>query len=368
MYGTTDGGGAAGAGTVFKLTPPAAGQTAWTESVLYSFFGGADGGGSFASLMMDKTGALYGTTITGGDTGAGVVFKLTPPGAGQTAWTESVVYSFAGGSDGYDPWGAVIEDSSGALYGTTTLGGDFAVGNVFKLTPPVDGQGVWAETTLYSFTGGDDGGVPFAGLIQDQNGALYGTTAGRGKGSDGVVFRLTPPAGGKGKWKETVLHAFRGGADGSSPAAALIADSAGVLYGTTDGGATSHGTVFKLTPPTDGSNHWAETVLTRFQGGGFNGNGPWASVSQDAAGALYGTLLAAGSSTFGSVFKLTPPAAGATKWTRSVLSTFKAGQGGQFPYSNLVVGTNGTLYGTTFGSVNQKTGRADPGTVFQITQ
>jgi uncharacterized repeat protein (TIGR03803 family) len=367
VYGTTDSGGTAGAGVVFKLVPPAAGQTAWTETVLYNFTGGADGGGSFANLMMDKTGALYGTTISGG-TGAGVVFKLTPPAKGQTAWTESVLYAFTGYNDGNDPWSVLIEDSQGTLYGSTTLGGANGFGVIFKLTPPAKGAAAWTETVLYNFTGGNDGGVPFGGLVQLADGALYGTTGGLGAHHNGVVFKLVPPANPKGRWKYHVLHSFKGGLDGGFPETGLIADSTGALYGTTGGGSTSLGTVFKLTPPVAPDSNWQEMVLHRFHGVGFDGNGPWATVAQDASGALYGTTLAAGASQLGEVYKLTPPAAGDTRWTQTVLHAFHQGVGGQFPYSNIVVAPGGMLYGTTYGSVNQSTGKPYPGTVWSITQ
>jgi len=368
LYGTNTSGGTGPAGVVFKLTPPTAGQTAWTETVLYNFTGGADGGGVYANLMMDKSGALYGTTITGGTNGVGLVFKLTPPAAGGTAWTQTVLYAFSGGADGSIPESVLTEDSTGALYGSTTLGGANGVGTIFKLTPPAAGATAWTETVLHSFTAATDGGVPFGNLLMDKAGALYGTAAGLGPHDNGTVFKLSPPVNAGSAWKLHLLHVFLGGLNGGFPEAGLITDSTGALYGTTAGGGTSHGTVFKLTPQANGDGPWVPTILWRFGGAGLDGNGPWASVSEDASGALYGTTLAAGPSPLGSVFKLTPPASGGSTWTETALVRFTKGEGGQFPYSNILVGAGGTLYGTTYGSVNQTTGKPFPGTVFQITQ
>jgi uncharacterized repeat protein (TIGR03803 family) len=189
-------------GTVFKLTPPAKGQTAWTEAVLYNFCSPldcSDGLQPYSSLIADKQGALYGTTQSGGSFFGGTVFKLTPPAKGQAAWTETVLYSFRIGSDGQEPSAGLIADKQGALYSTTMAGGSSGGGTVFKLTPPAKGQTAWAETVLYSFKGGSDGQEPSAGLIADNQGALYGTTIGGGitcnpsspRSGCGTVFKLT---------------------------------------------------------------------------------------------------------------------------------------------------------------------------------
>ena len=213
------------------------------ETVLYRFLGGSDGSYPYASLIADKEGALYGTTP-----GGGTAFRLTPPTKGQAAWTETVLYSFKGGSDGQGPQSGLTADNWGALYGTA---GD----TVFKLTPPSKGH--WTETVLHSFTG-SDGSNPSARLIADKEGALYGTTIEGGSSCQqnvccqqtfgcGTVFKLTPPDKGQTAWTETVLHSFLGGSDGKNPRAGLIFDKEGALYGTTQGGGTADsGTVFKL--------------------------------------------------------------------------------------------------------------------------
>jgi uncharacterized repeat protein (TIGR03803 family) len=264
FYGTAGGGSrgcpdrfgnSQGCGTVFKLTPPARGQTAWTESVLYNFKGGASDGVGPTGVIADK-GALYGTTVYGGSDvntiGVGTVFKLTPPAKGQTAWTETVLYSFKGGtSDGANPGGLII-DNEGALYGPTYYGGSsvntIGNGTVFKLTLPAKGQTAWTETVLYSFKGGpSDGGNPSAGLITDKDGALYGPTVLGGTSGFGTVFKLTPAGKGRTAWTESVLYSFGGDAsDGRLPQAGLVGNE-GTLYGTTNsGGSGLYGTVFSL--------------------------------------------------------------------------------------------------------------------------
>ena len=297
------------------------------ETVLYRFTGGSDGIEPLAGLIADEEGALYGTTQFGGGTGNGgigfgTVFKLTPPAKGQTAWKETVLYRFTGGSpggcDGSEPLAGLIADKEGALYGTTQFGGGTGInsgitcggncGTVFKLTPPAKGQTTWKETVLYRFTGGSDGIEPLAGLIADEEGALYGTTQfGGGTGNGGIgfgtVFKLTPPAKGQTAWKETVLYRFTGGSpggsDGDEPRAGLLADKEGALYGTTQsGGGTINcngncGTVFKLTPPAKGQTAWKETVLYRFTGGS-DGFEPLAGLIADEEGALYGTTQSGG--------------------------------------------------------------------------
>jgi uncharacterized repeat protein (TIGR03803 family) len=291
LYGTTFAGGSyvcsGGCGTVFKLTPSG------TETVLYRFTGG-DGANPTAGLIADASGNLYGTTELGGGAngcsgGCGTVFKLTPSG------TETVLYRFTGGSDGASPFAALIADGAGNLYGTTFFGGASGHGTVFKLTPS------GTETVLYSFTGGSDGANPLAGLIADAAGNIYGMTNNGGAGSFGTVFKLIPSG------NLAVLHSFSGGSDGAFPGlGSLIADAAGNLYGmTVEGGgsgcgAIGCGTVFKLTPS------GTETVLYRFTGGSdgaFPHAGLIAGLIADAAGHLYGTTNGSGSGN-GTVFEI----------------------------------------------------------------
>jgi uncharacterized repeat protein (TIGR03803 family) len=326
IFGTTgaNGTGAVGFGTVFKLTPPAKKGGVWSESVLYSFMGGSDGGYPLAGLIFDSSGALYSTTQGGGAFGLGTVFKLAPPAKKGGAWSESALYSFMGGSDGeYPGIAGVIFDKSGALYGTTERGGasgalcpdspDLGCGTVFKLTPPASSGGVWTKSVLHSFTGGD-GAVPVSGVIFDKSGALYGTTFSGGAGDNGTVFKLTPPASSGGIWSENVLYSFKGDSDGSTPFYGELVFHTGALYGTTiyGGGAATNcgrpdegcGTVFKLAPPTSsGAGAWSERLLHSFTGGS-DGAFPLAGLIFDQAGALYGTTTEGGAVGFGTVFKM----------------------------------------------------------------
>jgi uncharacterized repeat protein (TIGR03803 family) len=311
LYGTTSQGGSGactdGCGVVFKLVPKPDGT--WTESVLHTFTGGSDGANPYAGLIFDAAGNLYGTTQDGGDStscpfvGCGIAFKLAPKPDGT--WTESVLYSFAGGADGGGSNGALIFDAAGNLYGTTVDGGADNSGVVFKLTPNSDGT--WTESVLHSFAGAD-GIAPYDGPVLDATGNLYGTTWAGGAHGSGLVFKLAPSP--HGTWTETVLHSFTGGADGANPAAGLTFDAAGNLYGTAwDGGATHActpygegpgcGVVFKLTPTSAG---WSYTALRKFLG---VANNPEAPVIFDSKGNLYGTTRY-GTGNNGVVFKITP--------------------------------------------------------------
>ncbi len=180
-----------------------------------------------------------------GALGVGVVFELSPPKMGQKTWTETEVHAF-NGTNGRLPFAGLILDGAGDLYGTTALGGPYKYGVVFKLSPPEAGQSAWTETVLHAFNGAD-GESPSSSLLEDGSGDLYGTTPYGGAQSQGVVFKLSPPAAGQTAWTERVLRSFNG-ADGASPSS-LIADGAGNLYGTTTfGGRENAGVVFKLTP------------------------------------------------------------------------------------------------------------------------
>jgi uncharacterized repeat protein (TIGR03803 family) len=365
-----------GCGTVFRLTPPAPGKTAWARATLYKFKGGADGKNPFNVQILNGSGALVGTTVNGGATscegGCGNVYKLTPPAAGQTAWTKTVLYPF-NGTDGSNPYGSLLLDPSGALFGTTYRGVpqpsggycfDFRIGcgSVFKLTPPAAGQTKWVRTLIYAFKGGADGALPIAaGLMRDSAGKLYGTTAAGGDTSAcpysfqiscGVVYRLTPPVAGQTKWLATTLYAFKGGTDGDTPYTddQLLRSANGVLYGATlNGGAVGFGTIFSLTPPAAGQTKWTKRILYSFKGGA-DGAQPYAGLVSDASGALYGTAGSGGSSACtsgcGLIFKLTPPAAGHTAWTKTLVHNFTGADGAR-PVSRLIPGGTGIFYGMT---------------------
>lgn len=243
LYGTTylGGGGTCNTtypcGVVYKLTRS---NGSWTESVLYTFTGGGDGGAPTAGLIFDSAGSLYGTTTVGGLHNRGTVFQMTPTGSG---WTENVLYSFMGG-DGYQPVSGLIFDHQGNLYGTTIHGGSVNGGVAFELT---SSNGIWAETRLYSFGAQDgDGLSPYGSLVMDSNGNLYGTTSSGGPGNIGNIFKLTPASGG---WTSTVLYNFTDGSTGANPFGGLIFDANGNLYGTTgSGGTDGWGVVFEVMP------------------------------------------------------------------------------------------------------------------------
>lgn len=356
LYGTTSEGGSsncsAGCGIAFQLTPPATQGGAWTETVLYRFAGGSDGAAPGANLIFDAAGNLYGTTISGGGaSNGGIVFQLTPPATQGGAWSETVLYRFAGGSDGKTPLAGLVADAAGNLYGTTLFGGSTSAGVVFQLTPPATGDSAWTERVLHTFGHGRDGLDPEAGLILDKRGALYGTTIsgtvfkltppgwtekvlftftgggnngswpcalisrqgslygltrlGGSRTNTGTAFQLAPPAGGGG-WTETTLYSFTGGNDGGEPCGALVADQAGNLYGTTSGnGQNIPGTVFKLTPPGAQGGAWTETTLHQF-GGSNDGLSPLAGVIFGKGGALFGTTSGGGVSGKGTVFRVVP--------------------------------------------------------------
>jgi len=256
LYGTTVDAPNGSLGTVFSVTPPTGGGSSWTTTTLYSFQGGADGSAPAAPVVQQaNTGILYGTTSTGGNgsgaicasSGCGTVFQLTPPSGGQTQWTESVIYAFQGGNDGSTPLCGLTMDSSGVLYGTTMQGGPHGEGTVFKLTPPGNGQSAWTETVLYAFDGTlKDGNQPYAGVVLDSDGALFGTTKYGGRHFDGTAFKLVPPTSGQGPWTETILHHFWGHGDGHNPAAPLIIGKSSTLFGTTERGGSGGGTAFEI--------------------------------------------------------------------------------------------------------------------------
>src|ERR1017187_2507393 len=324
LYGTASLGGKGCVGTVYQLD--ASGQ----ETVLYSFPGVADGAFPYAGAIGDSAGNLYGTTISGGAWTEGAVYRL------DTAGQQKLLHSFGGGADGRYPSAGVIRDSAGNLYGTTSQGGTAGWGVVYKLD--TTGQ----ETVMHSFTNGADGGDPYAGVILDSAGNLFGTAASGGTANKGVVYKLDTAG------QETVLYSFTGGADGRYPTAGVILDSAGNLYGTTYfGGTGGHGVAYKL--DTAGQ----ETVLYSFTDG-TDGGGPYAGVIRDSAGNLYGTTYYGGTANLGVVYKLDPAG------HETVLYSFTSA-GGATPYAGVIRDSAGNLYGTTYSG-----GAASAGVVYKL--
>lgn len=378
IYGTTYEGGsnsgigcATNCGTVFELSKT---NGIWNETVLYNFCSlanCADGSAPYAPLVRDRAGNLYGTTTDGGiqnncvdgeNAGCGVVFELSPSADGT--WTETVLHSFTGGSDGEDPSGGLTFDSSGNLYGTAAYAGNDGQGSsgvVFELSPTGN---TWTETVLYGFTGEADGGIPVSNLVFDTLGNLYGTTA-RGGSNDsfcsgfggcGVVFELTPTQ--SGPWQESVLHTFTDGADGAFPGE-IVFNKSGILFGTAMQGGNASckdgcGVAFELTPGSDG---WTENVLYSFSGGA-DGEDPVGNLTISPNGDLYGVTSDGGTNgKEGVVFELAPTRSGG--WTKESLSF--GGKLGTTPFAGLTLGTSGEVYGTAgFG------GSGKGGTVFEL--
>ena len=318
LYGATFAGGAANLGTVFKISKTG------KQTVLHSFTGKPDGEHPSSTLFRDSGGNLYGAAYEGGANGFGAIFKISKSGG------EKVLYSFGPGTDGEYPGSGLIQDAAGNLYGTTGYGGASGNGTVFKISK------TGKETILHSFTG-TDGQYPFCTLLADSAGNLYGTTSYGGTFNVGTVFKLTK------KGHLTVLHNFADGADGATPYAGLVRDSKGNLYGTTYyGGAACQGydcgTVFKITPK------GKEGVLHGFTL--TDGHYPdFGTLVLDASGNLWGTTYAGGGADLGVVFKVNSSSGKA-----STVYTFTGGKDEGFPVAGLIQDASGNLYGTTLGN------------------
>jgi uncharacterized repeat protein (TIGR03803 family) len=335
FYGTTFYEGKFGYGTVFKM------DAKNKVSVLYSFAGPPDAANPSGPLLLDKSGNLYGTTVWGGGSNQGAIFRLTSAG------DETVLYSFAGArADGNNPEGGVISDPDGNLYGTTTGGGagngcgyTDGCGTLFELDPA--GQ----ETILHTFNGEGDGAHPWAGVLRDSAGNLYGTTVDGGTAGLGTIFKFDTAG------TFTLLHSFAA-TDGAYPYGPVIRDSKGNLYGATyEGGAHSVGTVFKL------ASSGTITVLHSFAGN-TDGAYPPAGVVRDSAGNLYGTTAQGGSSSnMGSVFKVD------TGGKETILHSFTSPRQGMLPEAGLLLDKAGNLYGTTYYGGPR---RPNAGTIFKL--
>jgi uncharacterized repeat protein (TIGR03803 family) len=399
FYGTAFEGGSDDAGTVFQLFPPSKGSGQYSIKILKNFNVVdnklPEGGNPLGTLITDSAGNLYGVTHVGGSIGYGVAYRLSPPAGNGSAWTYTVLHNFGGSGDGQLPQDGLIMDSKGNLYGTTLFGGNLqschgdgeGCGIAYELSPPPAGHnGAWTETILYKFQGGHDDGAYPAGALAERNGVLYGTTAQGGLNGEhtqiiceallgnndftcGTVFSLSKNSDG---WVETILHKFSGNnGDGVQPASALYVDNAGNLFGTTLGGGTSSncvdgggniigcGAVFELSPPVTtttttqvNTSAWPEKILHSFDF--YDG---WApnNLTANAKGQLFGTTLNGGQygncgdggeqEGCGVVFELSPSG---RQWSETTLHAFTGANhdGGQ-PIGNLLLGSNGVLYGTT---------------------
>jgi uncharacterized repeat protein (TIGR03803 family) len=349
LYGTTFGGAGSG-GTIYQMKRQGSN---WTATPIYVFTSNEVGENPWARVVFGPDGHLYGTTSLGGDGGAGTAFNLVPPlsvcKAANCMWKPTLVHGFSGGPDGLRPgYGDLVWDQQGNIYGTTELGG--ALGTVFQLTPSGN---TWTETIIHNFTDNPDGAKPYGGLVVDNSGNLFGTTSDGGAFTRGVVFELSYVVGVG--WQETILYNFNPSNDGGNPFAGLLLDNAGNFYGsTTTGGPAGGGTVFELSRS---GNGYTFNLLYSFSGPPGGICGPYASLTMDAAGSLYGTTLCDGANQKGNVFKLTNTGNG---WTYTSLYDFTGGADSDGPISNVTIDSDGTLYGTAGG------GNGDYGVVWMI--
>jgi len=349
---------------------PAGAAEAADFKAYYQFQGGA-AGAQPSNVVADSAGNLYATLFSGGAYNAGAIVKLTES---DGAWTSTVIHSFCARPlcpDGWAPDRELVIDANGNLYGVTLWGGNqtcqYGCGLVYQMVPV---NGTWKYRALYRFTGGGDGCYPQARLELAVNGTLFGTTPACGISNNGTVFELRPsPAVGR---IFAVLHAFtNAGDDGSTPYAGVILDKAGNLYGTTGNGGVYHdGTVFELSPS---GNGWRARTLYSFSNDRVDGENPYSAVSMDTAGNLYGATYGGGNFNgpicgggCGIIYKLTP--SGVT-WNETILHTFSGGADGAFPGGKLVFDEAGNLYGTaTEGGNKNCDGGYGCGTVFKLTQ
>ncbi|MGA8533771.1 MAG: choice-of-anchor tandem repeat GloVer-containing protein [Candidatus Tumulicola sp.] len=358
-----------GCGTVYVVSP--AGDT-----ILHSFGSFPGDGASPIGRLLPVNGVFYGVTQVKGTAGDGTIFELSPSPRNPNKWIETVIYNFQGPpADGSDPDGVLVRDASGALYGTTFMGGSGTTclfktdgcGTVFKLTPPASSSGSWRESVIHSFTGSPDGAAPGADLVLGSGNTLYGVTNYGGTSTQcpglqgcGTLFRLSK---GKHAWTATVLHSFNvdsSKSDGSLPGR-LVGGANGVLYGTTaygggagncnvEKGLTYCGTVYSFVPAPSRNAPPGETILYAFKGAPTDGAQPYGLIADGKRG-FYGTTAEGGNGPCqayegcGTVYALTPPAHGKTSWNETMLHSFEDTDGDD-PSDGLVL-QNGTLYGTT---------------------
>ncbi len=345
LYGETTTGGSNGGGVAYELSPRG---TRWKETVLHNF-SMTDGVNPLGGLTLDDTGNLYGTEFSGAAYGGGV-FELSPDKV--HAWKFTQLYTFAGLSpEGSNPYGGVLRDDSGNLYGAAYYGGASCCGTVFELSPTQSG---WMASALYSFHNKPDGAYPAAAIIRDTSGKLYGTTTQGGdghcrdgegdNGGCGTVFAL---AAVRHRIAETHLYDFQND-EQNEPGAPLTFGPGGVLYG------TAGYDVFALVPQEGGG--WQKQTIHEFKEG-IAGTIPSSGVAMDAAGNLYGTTSSSGLDGYGTVYELSQPAQGSQKWTHTMLAKFGKGFDGPQPVGAILIGSDGTLYGVASGQ---------PGFVFAI--
>ncbi|MGA2021066.1 MAG: choice-of-anchor tandem repeat GloVer-containing protein [Candidatus Sulfotelmatobacter sp.] len=318
--------------------------TAQTETVIHSFqsSSGTDGSSPFGGVVADGTGALYGTAQSGGKYRQGAVYKLSPPTTQGGVWKQNILYSFQGVEyeDGSSPMGNLVLSKSGKIYGTTASGGQYGDGAVFELSPPTQAGKPWTETIIYSFMSSDGSVEPYYGLTAGTGGRLYGTTFSGGRDNAGFVFALSPPSQLGTPWTEATLYNFRDfNGSNSGGASGVILDASGNIYGTTFYG----GVAYQLVPPSGGKGAWTENILYTFSGE----PGPTGLVF-GSAGSLYGATLEGGQFGAGTVYQLSPPTTQGGAWTEQVLYSFGGVSGDSLnPITSLLLDSAGALYGAS---------------------
>jgi uncharacterized repeat protein (TIGR03803 family) len=321
----------AGRNAVFELSPNGA---SYTDTVLHTFAGtNYDGEDPNGGLVFDASGNIYGSTNRGGTYGDGIIYELSPNGSG--GYNETILYNFTGSTDGEFPTGGLIADSTGNLYGTAARGGANGFGTVFKISNTTNYG--WQEKTLYSFTGSSDGSIPQA-LVADAAGNFYGIAFDGGSSSCtcGTVFKLTPSAG----WRFAAIHQFNQ-TDGAYPEGRLALDSAGNIYGgTLEGGTDGYGVVYELSPAAGGV--WTTSVLHYFTAG-YDGAGVVGPLTVTSSGNIYGTTITGTQTAYGTAFELSPRSGGGWQFMR--LHDFTGGSDGGSPESTLFVDSSGNVFG-----------------------
>ena len=358
LFGTTAWGGQFGGGTVFELKRTSGGQFLYSD--LHDLGGGQDGAFPWGGITIGPSGALFGTTYTGGTAESGIIFELRPsPTFCRTVtcpWDETVLYNFQRQDDGGDAQASVVFDANGNFYGTVVNGGSGNSGVVYEMTPS---NGGWTYHVLYPFTGGPDGANPDSLLTFDHAGNMYGSAlAGGNPGCAGygcgTIFKLSPSGSG---WVDHTLYAFSDGTDGANPQSGVVMDGSGNLYSATGGSdGAPGGTVFELVP---GAGNWTFDLINDLPGQGL---GPTDYLLRDSAGNLYGTTWGGGAYGNGNVFKLRPTSNG---WIYTSIHDFTGGADGGNAEGGLVMDSNGNLYGTTYMGGLQSCGFC--GVVFEIT-
>jgi uncharacterized repeat protein (TIGR03803 family) len=353
LLGTSRFGGANDDGTVFEIVKTSSGYAS-TPTILVNFNGtnGLEPDSTLMTLMADANGNLFGTTVAGGTSGDGTVFEIAKTASGYASSPTTLV-SFSG-ANGAQPSDGLLADASGDLFGTTVSGGTSGNGTVFEIVKTSSGYAS-APTTLVSFNG-TNGAAPYASLIADANGDLFGATYSGGTLGDGTVFEIVKTSSGYASTPTTLVN-FNG-TNGSNPQGSLIADASGDLIGTTyEGGALGDGTVFEIVKSSSG---FASTPTTLVNFDGTNGAQPADGVIADAEGNLFGTTFEGGTGSAGTIFEIAKTNSGYAS-TPTTLINFD-GTNGANPVASLIADSNGNLYGTTY-----EGGVYNAGTVFELS-